>query len=354
MALLGVHGTVSLSREWAQPVAVDSSRLLLESQGALLDLGEPAFWSGDRVLLLCQRGVPLALLEGTQEGYAPCPGGYSFYGDGDFVPGPTSTVRAETGTTYVGTGTASFYDDTPLTNSAYAFIHRNEMDDISFYSSQNDALNGSGSSLIPLLKLDVGALLVLPAPEGDYEQALIDEILPFIAPSIFLGRESEVVGDQFLPQDTTSKILAFLEESSVVSGWKQVANLTSWVLETNVDVLDQNAIGQKFGESAKGALKGAGSFNAIIDAKQNYQLFGPSSLLRLMLLTDVGAKANAKFVIADSNSSQSDCEQNKKIYYETPIIISNSTVDTSVAEIITMTIQFVATGRIRLALASEG
>jgi hypothetical protein len=354
MALLGVHGTVSFSREWGLPAAVDNSRLVSRPEGTVLDLGEPAFWSGDRVLVLCQRGVPLGLLQGAQAGLAPCPGGYSFYGGGEFVAGPKGTARLATGNTYVGSDASSFYDDIPLTNSAYAYIHRDEMDDITFYSSQDDAINGNGSSLIPLLKLDVGALVVLPAPHGNYEQSLINEIISFAAPTIFFDQGSEIAGNQFLPQSLSDQISSFLEESSTVSGWKQVANLTSWIFETNVDVLDQNAIGQKFGESAKGALKGAGSFNAIVDAKQNYELFGPSSLLRLMLLTDVGAKANAKLVIADSSSSENDCEQGKKIYYETPIIISNSTVDTSVTEIITMTIQFVATGKIRLALASEG
>jgi hypothetical protein len=354
MALLGVHGAVSFSREWGLPAAVDNSRLVSRPEGTVLDLGEPAFWSGDRVLLLCQRGVPLALLQGTQAGFAPCPGGYSFYGGGEFEVGPVSRRRQSTGNTYVGNASAPFYDNTPLVNSAYVYIHRDEMDDVTFYSSQDDAINGSGSSFIPLLKLDVGALIVLPAPEGNYAQSLVNEILSFAAPSIFSEQENEVAGDQFLSQSISDQISVFLEESSAISGWKQVANLTSWVFETNVDVLDQNAIGQKFGESAKGALKGAGSFNAIVDSKQNYELFGPSSLLRLMLLTGVGAKANAKFIVADSSSSENDCEQGKVIYYETPIIISNSTVDTSVTEIITMTIQFVATGKIRLALASEG
>lgn len=381
MALLGVHGTVSFSREWGLPAAVDNSRLVSRPEGTVLDLGEPAFWSGDRVLILCQRGVPLLLAGGgagqaralvTQDGKlittlsgqvlttlvqqdsAPCPGGYSFYGDGEFLGGPVGQQRQATGNTYIGGDGASFYDNMQSITSVYAYIHRDEMDDVTFYSSQDDAINGSGPSLIPLLKLDVGALVVLPAPDGSYEQSLVNQVISFAAPTIFFDQESEIAGDQFLPQSLSDQISTFLEDGSAINGWKQVANLTSWVFETNVDVLDQNAIGQKFGESAKGALRGAGSFNAIVDAKQNYEFFGPSSLLRLMLLTDVGAKANARFVIADSTSSENDCEQGKKIYYETPIIISNSTMDTSVTEIITMTIQFVATGKIRLALASEG
>lgn len=361
MALLGVHGTVSFSREWGQVVAVDNSRLIRSSPNTL-DVGDPSIWSGDRVLLVCQRGVPLGLPTPDSpcsyeyvenDGYAPCPNGYSFYGNGQYDPGPNGSRRLARDSVYIGLSNSSFYDDLPTTTSMYAYVHRDELDNITFYSDQNDAINGEGGSYLPLSILDVGALLVSPAPEGSYPQAILNQLLSFASPLIFDGDEAEIFGDQFLPDSLVKSVSAYLEGIAELGGWKQIANLTSWVFETNVDVLDQSAIGQKFGESAKGALKGAGSFNGIIDSTQSGGEFTPSSMLRLMLITQVGAKAKARFVIADGNKSQKNCDDKKSIYYEAPIIISNSTVNTTVDEIIAMTIQYVATGKIRIAVETS-
>lgn len=358
MALLGVHGTVSFSREWGQVVAVGNSRLVPGPPNTL-DVSDPSIWSGDRVLLVCQRGIPLGLPTPESpcsyeyienNGYAPCPNGYSFYGGGQYDPGPNGIRRIERDSIYIGLDNFPFYDDLPTTTSMYAYVHRDELDNITFYSDENDAINGGGKSYLPLSILDVGALLVSPAPEGNYPQALLNQLLSFASPLIFDSGEQEVFGDQFLPDSLVKSVAEYLENTSEVSGWKQVANLTSWVFETNVDVLDQSAIGQKFGESAKGALKGAGSLNGIIDSARSSEILTSSSMLRLMFITQVGAKAKAKFIIADGSKSERNCDDKKTIYYEAPIIISASTVNTTVDEVITMTIQYVATGKIRIAV----
>jgi hypothetical protein len=348
MALLGVHGEVSFSREWAQPTVVDTSRLVAGATNTL-DLGNPAFWSGDRVLLLCQRGVPVRL-PGTAN--APCPSGYSFYGGGQYLTGPAVTARTLGGAMYAGLASRAFYEQAPsvpLTTSTYVFIHRDELDNITFFSDEDDAINGSGSSFLPISVLDSGPILIAPAPAGNYNQVIINQALSFLSPIIFEGIDGELAGDQVFPDNFIKTISQLLEEASLESNWKQVASLTSWVFETNVDVLDQNAIGQQFGESAKGTLKGAGSFNAIVKAVDSSLEFSPSSMLRLMFITQAGARAKAKFVIADGARSQASCDSNRKIYYETPLIISKSTVNTTVQELITMTIEFVATGKIRIA-----
>jgi hypothetical protein len=348
MALLGAHGEVSFSREWAQPTVVNQERLVSGSPNSL-DLGNPAFWAGDRVLLLCQRGIP-ARLPGTTN--APCPSGYSFYGGGQYQTGPAVTARTVGNAMYAGLASRAFYEQAPsvpLVTSAYVFIHRDELDNITFFSDEDDAINGSGSSFLPISVLDSGPILITPAPAGNYSQAIVSQALSFLSPILFEGMEAELAGDQVFPDDFIKTISQLLEDASLESNWKQVANLTSWVFETNVDVLDQNAIGQQFGESAKGTLKGAGSFNAIVKAADPSLEFSPSSMLRLMFITQAGARAKAKFVIADGARSQTSCDSNRKIYYETPLIISKSTVNTTVQELITMTIEFVATGKIRIA-----
>jgi hypothetical protein len=345
MALLGKYGTVSFLREWAEPTVIDESRVIGGGRLNSLDVSEPAIWSGDRVLILCERGVPLIPLG---ESYAPSPGGHSFYGDGRYDPGPIGKRRQALDLVYTGGRNSPFYDPLPLVQSFYAFVHRNEIDNMTFYAEEDHALNGEGDSLLPISILDSGPIVISPAPEGNYSQSLINRLLSFAAPSILAGRDSELTGEQFLPPGLLKELADYLELVSQESGWRQVANLTSWVFETNVDLLDQNAIGQRFGESAKGSLKGAGSLNAIIGSDRS-GLFGPSSMLRLMLVTQVGAKAMAKFTIADSRNSEEECTStNKAVHYEAPIILSNTNINTTVDEVITLGVQFVATGKIRI------
>jgi hypothetical protein len=346
MALLGKYGTVSLLREWAEPTVIDESRVVRGKQLNSLDVSEPAIWSGDRVLVLCERGVPLVPLG---ESYAPSPGGHSFYGGGRYDSGPIGKRRQYLDQVYIRGASSPFYDPLPLVKSFYAFVHRNEIDNITFYAEEDHALNGEGDSLLPISVLDSGPIVVSPAPQGNYEQSLINRILSFASPLALTGRDPELIGEQFLPPSLLKELADYLEQVSLESGWKQAASLTSWVFETNVDLLDQNAIGQRFGESAKGSLKGAGSLNAIIQNDRS-GLFGPSSMLRLMLVTQVGAKAMAKFTIADTRHSEEECSPAQKtIYYEAPIILSNTNINTTVDEVITLGIQFVATGKIRIA-----
>lgn len=353
MALLGVHGEVFFSREWAQPTIVDGARLVPGTPNTL-DLGNPAFWSGDRVLLMCQRGIPVKL-PGLQ--YAPCPSGYSFYGGGEFETGPAVASRTRNGAMYFGASSPRpFYEQAPsvpLVTSAYVYVHRDELDNITFYSDENDAINGEGGSLLPISILDCGPILIAPAPAGNYPSAIANQILSFLSPLLFsqsfTAEEGEILSDQIFPRELSESIAELLEEFAEEGGWKRVANLTSWAFETNVDVLDQNAIGQQFGESAKGALKGAGSFNAIVNTAEKEDYLSPASMLRLMFITQVGAKAKARFIIADASKSDAACESPRKIYYETPLLISNTNVNVAFDEIITMTVQFVATGKIRIA-----
>jgi hypothetical protein len=351
MALLGKYGAVSFSREWAAPTAVDESRLVRNASGNVLDMEEPALWSGDRVAILCSRGAPV-IPQG--QSYAPSPGGHSFYGDGRYDPGPRGVARQSRNLVYVGNPSTPFYDPLPLERVIYAYIHRDEIDNITFYGEEHDAINGFGESFMPISILDCDQLIVSPAPEGNYSQALVNGLLSFATPLIFQEGNAEVVGDQFLPADLLQSLAAFLEEASELSKWKQVANLTSWAFETNVQVLDQGAIGQRFGESAKGSLGGAGSFNAIMSTEDGKGSFGPYSMLRLMLVTQVGAKAEARFVIADDKNAEGDCGQgSKSIYYEVPILLSSTNVNTTVDEVIALSVEFVATGKIRV-VSSRG
>jgi hypothetical protein len=131
-------------------------------------------------------------------------------------------------------------------------------------------------------------------------------------------------------------------------GWLMQCDLTNWIFETDVTQLDETAIGQTFGESAKGLLRGAGSFSAIISHEFISGFDNSVGMLRLVMLTEQGSRAKAKFQIADHRNSGSSSIP-ERLFYETDILLNKATVNTQFDDVIRINADFVATGRIRLA-----
>ena len=90
MAVLGQQGIVELSREWPAPTVLADERLQRGASPSL-DLTEQAFQSGDAVLLVALRGVPMGV--GVSDA-APCPDGHAFWIDTGTAIGPALAARA--------------------------------------------------------------------------------------------------------------------------------------------------------------------------------------------------------------------------------------------------------------------
>jgi len=121
------------------------------------------------------------------------------------------------------------------------------------------------------------------------------------------------------------------------------------VFDMNATTLDLEAIGQSFGDYAKGAAKGAGSFNGEMDHSRVTGEQSGLGLLRLMMLTQQGSKARARFQLVDQRTSNVAEHVKERIFYETDILLGSSSVNTSATDVILISAQFVATGQIRLA-----
>jgi hypothetical protein len=132
-------------------------------------------------------------------------------------------------------------------------------------------------------------------------------------------------------------------------GWLLQCDLTDWVFEADATQLDQDAIGQAFGESAKGMLRGAGSFNGEIDHSLVTGKQSGLGMLRLMMLTEQGSKARAQFQLLDQRSASLPLVKDL-VFYETDIMLGKTSVNTSATDVIRMSAQFIATGRIRLVM----
>lgn len=344
MAILGYDGLVELSREWPSPTVLVDSRLQRGASPSL-DLTNQAFQAGDEVLLLSLRGVPLSI---GLAGAAPCPDGYAFWTDTGTAVGPALAARTAGGTFWSADPSQPFWESAAtvgFSQSASAFIGRDELDDVRFYASELDGVNGGSQGLIPMINVSPGTMLILPAAQAGntaYVAAAL-QLLQEIGDSPVLDGEQPAENITSVPQ-----ILLDVAASAEERGWLVQCDLTGWVFEMDATQLDETAIGQLFGESARGLLRGAGSFNANISHRYVTGENSSVGMLRLVMLTGHGSKARARFQIVDQRKSGTSDTQ-ERLFYETDILLSRSSINTQFDDVIRMTAEFVATGRIQLA-----
>jgi hypothetical protein len=96
-------------------------------------------------------------------------------------------------------------------------------------------------------------------------------------------------------------------------------------------------------------LRGAGSFNGEIDHSIVTGQQSGLGMLRLMMLTEQGSKARAQFQLLDQRSATAPLVK-ELVFYETDIMLGKTSVNTSATDVIRMSAQFIATGRIRLVM----
>jgi hypothetical protein len=197
----------------------------------------------------------------------------------------------------------------------------------------------SGDDLTTL----TGALLTSQSSGDRYDQAAL-QLLQSIAGDEIPGGEQPAENLASVPQ-----VLIDTAADVEQRGWLKQCDLTEWVFEMDATQLDHDAIGQAFGESAKGMLKGAGSFNGEIDHSHVTGEQSGLGMLRLMMLTGQGSKARARFQLLDQRSAGLP-QVPERVFYETDILLGKSSVNTSATDVIRMSAQFIATGRIRLVM----
>jgi hypothetical protein len=342
MPVLGNNGIVTLSREWPDPVVLDGSRLT-GTTDVRIDLAEPAYETGMQVLLVGLRGVPSDV---SGDGYPDAPDGLSFYGDGPNAIGRAVAARTIRGSFYSATSSAAMYESAATVGfetSITAYLSRDSLDDVRFYETEVDAINGGSDGLIGLSRVDVGRMMILPAVDDPaYADAAYEALEAADSPA---GGEAAL--------EPVPAVIAAAAADAEVRGWKVQCDLNAWVLEMDAGQLDQDAIGQVFGEYARGMLRGAGSFSGEVDHKYEPGQVDGLSLLRLVMLTQHGSKARARFQLIDRRSRPALQQGQlgpvpKKVFYETDILLGKTTVNTKSADIIRVDAQFVATGKITL------
>lgn len=285
MAILGQDGRIQLVREAPNPETLPPSGLRVAERD-IAGLGT-GFWSGDKVVLFAERGLPTnSTPTGTLQ----------WVGVGPYIAGPTRLhVPNDASAFWVPDDSNAHWENLlpgdPVEATYYIYV--DEFDRISFYESLESSLSGNVGDRIPILSVDWGRM--------------------------------EMRADE-----------------SIIEEWDFVCSLRSWSFETQSNAIDTTPIGVRFGEAVKSIVTGTGDLDFFVDRQD--QLWNGIKTMRLAMLVDKGSKAHAHFFLTQDDAG---CN-GKSIYYEADILIVASSLSVRIDEAIVGTANFATTGPIAL------
>lgn len=339
MALLGNGGILELSREWPEPMALAPAAI----SGDTISLGNPDYWTGDRVVFAAADGLPLDL---NGDGYADCPGGHGIYYGSIYDLGPARVhVTAADDDYYQASDAVAFYNTaatTGLTTLASGYIRMDALDRAKVYTTEIAAHNGDAGQLISFSSVKINNLVwARYSNSGTYTSAVTsaaNSIKPLTLPS-----DSQPLADVI----TVPAGFAAISGDPDQRGWLIQCDLTEWALDIDADNLDMTAIGETFGEHTKALVRGAGTMqfqveNRVIAGEQS-----SSTLLRLVLLTQQYCRSSAKFYLYKDRIGTAE-EVGGNAFYECTLLLSKSKVNVRAGDLISGSADFVATGEIAL------
>lgn len=236
MAFLGDSGALTLQRELAAPGVLEVSNFSVSGNSVVFL--DNAYMTGDQVLLSLSGGLPIA-----------------------------------------GAGPSNMF-----------WIHRDNLDRISFHNSPQDALNNKNRAVF------------------------------------------------------NSDSWADISISQIQQPSKLVADIREWKLDLDCSVIDTTPIGVKFGENICDLVTGTGSFEFLVEMRNDDAIMNAIDLLNLLLLTGPGSKAYAQFWM-HKNKPGSTCSGllPGAIYYEANILIVSSSVQLRPDEIVEGVVTFATT-----------
>jgi hypothetical protein len=364
MPVLGTGGIVKLIREAPEPVVLPVEALAA-SYNAIY-LRSPEFWSGDEVLLTGINGLPLDLGENGPD----CPDGYAMYqGSTWYVGNNRAHIATDLDGFYDVSDSAQFYmrkEETGFTVDSTLYIHRDQLDRISFYTTRSAALNGHPSNRISLFNVDYGFLVLAAAGGADYNNAIAD-CVAYLGEEWVSDTQDELTlksicdfaptyqypaagTEDYANADLTPRwYIDNTDETGAL--WMQQCGLAGWSLNLNAQQVDTTAVGEKFGDAIKSIVNGGGTFDFLVDRNASETKNDSTALMQLLLLTEKGCKAKAQFwMVSDQESSGSLLPGD--LYYEADILVTTSSINVRPTEIIAGSADFVTVGEIVLKMGA--
>jgi hypothetical protein len=376
MSISSTEGSITLSREWPHPSAIDDSQIT----GLRLFVNEQGFWTGDRVTLAAPGGLPFDILA---TGYANCPDGHGFW-PGTTL-GPAGLHRTDDAAAFFAASDAAvFFDDattTGLTTSIDAYIRRDGLDRCTFYASEVAALNGGPASLLPLKPIEFGVLIAANRYDNaGYRALLMDAATLLRSTEIPMGQQP-IDGLPLVKSQAAA--IAAIADNTDIRGWKIQCDLTDILFDEDSGNLDMSAIGEEFGSSVAGIANGQGSFRGELGNKWAAGEDSAVMMLRLLRMKRKGAAATARIQIARSRllpllgeaddlitlsgdvlttlsgdvlttlfgggpGGSGSTRQEFPIYYETKILFGKTSVGITAQQLTSFSGDFISTGEIKI------
>lgn len=364
MALLGHGGQIRLRREAPEPTVVRPGNVHVASKS--IYMRNPAFWTGDQVTLTCETGLPI---DSGSDG-PDAPDGHAMYFGSKWTLGTNRDHITSDSSAFYASDSDPFYmrsSESGLTTSASYFIYRDKLDRLSFYASRSAALNGSTSDRITLYQIDFNGLIVSAAGSTEYENA-IALCAGDVGEYQFSDTQDEVSLESicdFAPDyldppawiteydnaDLTPRY--FVNAGPDGTLWTVQAELSEWTLNLSAPEVDTTAVGERFGNSVKSIVTGGGSMDFLVERKNLGDTERDSTaLMRLLLLTEKGCKADAQFwMVKDRNETNTLLPGD--LYYETQLLVTSIAINTRAPEIIAGSLNFVTVDEIALRMGTN-
>lgn len=374
MAVLGVGGKLVLKRDAPEACLIDSAAV----DGNLNALSTicAGYWSGDRVTTTC--------LPSGNSAFPPNPEGYGTYYASKYFLGPNrSHITSYQHNFYKASGEeyptgsagndAQFYsrvgdvsggNTIPDCQESEYWINIDELGYVSFYNSRCAALGGKQSDRVNLFGTVAGTIGIAPFGSANYNNAFwrcargygnyeFSDVQDAVALTTICADAPDYEQPVF---DSDEYKNADVLPRSELAGqtapyWQIICDLREWSLELSAPSVDTTAISEKFGEAVKSLVTGGGSTEFLIDRKcYGDERDNGLTLMRLLLMTEKGCKASAKFYLVDrGNEAKASSDQLPgDLYYSTELLVTASAVNVRPTEIVAGTANFVTTGEIRL------
>lgn len=360
MPVLGFGGRVRLRREAPEPVVLTTAALHRLSNSFYVR--NPGYWSGDRVTLVAVGGLPI---DAGQEA-AACPDGHAFYAaGGSWDIGPNRAhVKDDRDTFYNDDDDAPFYvteGDVGLVESCNVYIYRDQLDRLSFYSSRDAALRGSKDERIMLRNVSFGSLLLGAYGSIDYQNALLgcsasldlgDYGSGYIEDEATLESLGVTAPDYSAPADDYGDTCDDCDLALDRWLWSIQGEVSEWSLNLSAQEVETTAVGEKFGDSIKSVVTGGGSIDFLVTRnttqdKNGKMILDATSLMRLLLMSEKGCKADAQFWMIENQADRCKLLPGD-LYYETQMLVTSIAINTRATDIIAGSMNFVTVGEISL------
>jgi len=309
MAVLGVGGRLVLKREATEPCLVNGDQI--DAVKDVITAVCPGYWNGDHISVDC---LPV-VVPGF---FPPRPSGYASYFGSKWYLGPNRTQ--------ITANTDKFYK-----TSSEEYPDGQFGDDAQFYCRVGDE---SGGDVIP------------PCKDEDY-WIHVDQLGQI---SFYNSRCKALAGCADFRLDLVL-IGGDFTLTPIGPDWQVICEVREWSLDLSAPAVDTTSVAEKFGNAVKSLVTGGGSSEFLIDRtclKDDEE--SGLMLMKLLLLTEKGCKAEAQFWMVNRGPDCGlDCDLIiGDLYYEADILITQTAVNLRPTEIVAGTAQFVTTGEIRL------